>query len=323
MRRDVARRTFRGREFAIVAAQARGALGDDAVILGTRTVRTPGETLVEVIAASAYDLQRFESRITPGPIGRRASGVEDHALDARRATLPALRPLVVALVGPTGAGKTTSAVKLSLNDAAFGGRRVGLVTLDTYRAGAVAQLETYAEVARLPMEVVYDAADVPGAIARLARCDVVVVDTPGRGPRTGDDDAPWRALLAALAPDEVHLVIPATMRPDLAEGLRDRLDLLLAETAQEGAIGAVTHALLTKLDEVPDEDGVPDLAARLGLPVRWVGDGQEIPADLAPGAARLLAALGRFAGVSPVTMDRPAEDAPRRGGAASGARATA
>jgi flagellar biosynthesis protein FlhF len=324
MRRDVARRTFRGREFAIVAAQARGALGDDAVILGTRTVRTPGETLVEVIAASAYDLQRFESRITPGPIERRASSVEGDAnpLGAQRSALGA-RPLVIALVGPTGAGKTTSAVKLSLNDAAFGGRRVGLVTLDTYRAGAVAQLETYAEVARLPMEVVYDAADVPGAIARLARCDVVVVDTPGRGPRTGDDDAPWRALLAALSPDEVHLVIPATMRPDLAEGLRDRLDVLLAETAQEGAIGAVTHALLTKLDEVPDEDGVPDLAARLGLPVRWVGDGQEIPADLAPGAARLIAALGRFAGVSPVTMDRPAEDTPRRGGAASGARATA
>jgi flagellar biosynthesis protein FlhF len=229
----------------------------------------------------------------------------------------------VALVGPTGAGKTTSAVKLSLNDAAFGDRRVGLITLDTYRAGAVAQLETYAEVARLPMEVVYDAADVPGAIARLSRCDVVVVDTPGRGPRTGDDDAPWRALLAALAPDEVHLVIPATMRPDLAEGLRDRLDALLAETAHEGAIGAVTHALLTKLDEVPDEDGVPDLAARLGLPVRWVGDGQEIPADLAPGAARLIAALGRFVGVSPVTMDRPAEETPRRGSAASGTRATA
>jgi flagellar biosynthesis protein FlhF len=308
MRRDVARRLFRGREFAVVAAEARAALGDDAVILGTRTVRANGETLVEVIAASAYDLQRFEARVTPV------------AAEPRDASVT--RPFVIALVGPTGAGKTTTAVKLSLNPTAFGGRRVGLVTLDTYRAGAVAQLETYADVARLPMEVVYDAADVAGAIARLSACDVVVVDTPGRGPRTGDDDAPWRALLAALAPDEVHLVIPATMRPDLAEGLRDRLDGLLAAAAHEDAIGAVTHALLTKLDEVPDEDGVPELAARLGLPVRWVGDGQEIPADLAPGAPRLVAALGRFIGVSPVTMDRPAEEPPRRS-IASGVRATA
>ena len=199
-----------------------------------------------------------------------------------------------------------------------------MVTLDTYRAGAVAQLETYAEVARLPLEVAYDAADVRGALARLAHCDVVIVDTPGRGPRTSDDDAPWRALLAALAPDEVHLVIPATRRTELAEGLRDRLDaLLVAESDPRG----VTHALLTKLDEVPDDDGVAALAAQLDLPVRWVAEGQDIPADLAAGAPRLLAALGRFTSmmtgsVMTVTLDRPAEDVRRRSDA-SGARATA
>lgn len=310
MRRDVTRQTFRGPELAVVGARARRALGDDAVILGTRVLRAGGETIVEVLAAAASDVARFTRRITP-------AGAERRDPDARR-------PLVIALVGPTGAGKTTSAVKLALNAHAFGAQRVGLITLDTYRAGAVAQLETYAEVARLPMEVVYDAADVAGALGRLSRCDVVIVDTPGRGPRTSDDDAPWRALLAALAPDEVHLVIPATMRTELAEGLRDRLDALLA--AQSDPRG-VTHALLTKLDEVPDDDGVAALAAQLDLPVRWVAEGQDIPADLAPGAPRLLAALGRFASmmttdVMTVTLDRPAEDVRRRA-SASGARATA
>lgn len=324
MRRDVERRTFRGPELAVVGVQARRALGEDAVILGTRVLRAGGETIVEALAASSDDVQRFVRRTTAAPIER---GARDDA-DAQRATRDAQRPLVVALVGPTGAGKTTSAIKLALNAHAFGAERVGLVTLDTYRAGAVAQLETYAEVARLPMEVVYDAADVQGALARLSRCDVVIVDTPGRGPRTSDDDAPWRALLAALAPDEVHLVIPATMRTELAEGLRDRLDALLGAASDPRG---VTHALLTKLDEVPDDDGVAALAAQLDLPVRWVAEGQDIPADLAPGAPRLLSALGRFAGtthgamtagVIPVTLDRPVGDARRRD-TASGARATA
>jgi flagellar biosynthesis protein FlhF len=324
MRRDVTRQTFRGPELAVVGARARRALGEDAVILGTRVIRERGEVVVEAIAATAEDVERFVRRMTPGSVERRASSVDGAPLDARRSTLDA-SPRVIALVGPTGAGKTTSAVKLALNEHAFGSHRVGLVTLDTYRAGAVAQLETYAEVARLPMEVVYDAADVPGALARLARCDVVIVDTPGRGPRTSDDDAPWRALLASLAPDEVHLVIPATMRTELAERLRDRLDALLGAAGGDGARG-VTHALLTKLDEVPDDDGVATLAAQLDLPVRWIAEGQEIPVDLAPGAPRLLAALGRFpdsmTDVISVTLDRPAEGSRRRDGA-TGARATA
>jgi flagellar biosynthesis protein FlhF len=107
---------------------------------------------------------------------------------------------------------------------------------------------------------------------------VVVVDTPGRGPRAQDLDE-WRALLDALAPDEVHLVMPATIRSDVAEAVRDAMD-------------GATHLALTKLDEVPNESGVADLASGLGLPVRWVADGQTIPADLAAGVPRLVRALG-------------------------------
>ena len=305
MRRDVPRRVFRGREFAMVSADARRALGNDAVILGTRS---PAPGVVDVLAAAALDVERFRWRLA----GQRKVDDGDAPL-----------PRVLALVGPTGAGKTTSAIKLALHAEAFGARRVGFITLDTYRAGAVAQLETYAEVARLPLEVAYDAADVPAALARLASCDAIIVDTPGRGPRTSDDDAQWRALLAALAPDEVHLVVPAPIRPDLAEALRDRFDAVLAETATpaRSPLG-VTHALLTKLDEAPELEGVADLAARLALPVRWVAEGQEIPADLARGVPRLVAALGSFAGVMALTLDRHEDTAPRRA-AASGGRATA
>ena len=184
----------------------------------------------------------------------------------------------MALVGPTGAGKTTTAAKLAVHPEAFGGRKVGLLTLDTYRVGALEQLEIVAEVARLPLEVAYAAGEVEGALRRLAACDVVIVDTPGRSPKADALNDEWRALLAAARPDETHLVLPATLRPDIAVSVH---------TAH-----AATHLLLSKLDEVPGEAGVADLALALPLPARWVTDGQEIPADLRPAPARILASLG-------------------------------
>jgi flagellar biosynthesis protein FlhF len=100
---------------------------------------------------------------------------------------PIGRPLVVALVGPTGAGKTTAAAKLAMSQHAFGGKRVGLLGLDTYRVGAVEQLATWAEIARLPLTIVWTPKEASTALARMSGCDVVLVDTPGRGPAREDD----------------------------------------------------------------------------------------------------------------------------------------
>src|SRR5688500_1729212 len=111
MRRDVSRRVFRGRELAVVSAQARAALGDDALILRTTSRRVGAGTMIEIVAASAGDVARFERRVTPRTgLGTRDSGLAP-GLSETRVPSPESRPLVLALVGPTGAGKTTTAVK--------------------------------------------------------------------------------------------------------------------------------------------------------------------------------------------------------------------
>lgn len=295
MRRDVPRRRFRGRDLTVLAAEARRALGDDAVVLNTRTARTADGVTLEVVAASAEAVERFRARLAgaprPTPGAAHPASPAEPAVDASRAR----GPRVVALVGPTGAGKTTTLAKLAVHPAAFGQARVALLTLDTYRAGAVAQLETYAHVARLPLEVAYDAAEAERARRRRRDAGVLLVDTPGRGPRGvgGEGAEAWRDALDALAPDEVHLVLPATIRPDVAEAVRERWD---ASAAHRGS-APLSHLLLTKLDEVPGEEGVTELAARLDLPVRWATDGQEIPTDLCEGPPRLVRALGAFGGV--------------------------
>lgn len=258
--------TFRGPELSRLLRDVSAARGDDALILATRRVRHQGRDLFEVVVADAGAVERFRARLEAEPPRKVRSGEP--------------RPYVVALVGPTGAGKTTTAAKLALHPRGFGDVRAGLVTLDTYRVAALEQVQTYADIAGLPFEVVYDAAEIPGALRRLSECDVVIVDTPGRSPRAGEAEE-WRGLLAALDPDEVHLALPAGLRADVA--------LAMAEAFRRCG---TTHLLLTKLDEVPGEDGVAELADRIGLPARWVTDGQEVPSDLRPAAARLLESLG-------------------------------
>lgn len=263
---------FRGADFAQVSARARRTLGDDAMILHTRTVRDDGVPRVEVLAATSGTLDHVQQRLTAAPMPaplRKANG----------------RPYVIALVGPTGAGKTTTAAKLAVRPGTFGIGRPGLLTIDTYRVGGMDQLATYADLANVPFDVVYEASEITDALARLRDCDVIIVDTPGRSPAAADTTDRWRSLLDALSPDEVHLVLPATMRFDLAMGAER------AYRTSNSHVGA-THVMLSKLDEVPSERGVTDLALSLGLPTRWITDGQDVPADLSPAVPRLLRSLG-------------------------------
>lgn len=181
------------------------------------------------------------------------------------------RPHVVALVGPTGAGKTTTLAKLANHPMAFGGQRASLLCLDTFRIGGVEQARQYAELSRMPFEVVWEGRDVPRAMRRLRDRDVVLVDTPGRGPRATADLRELQSRLLELTPDEVHLVLPA--------GLERALGRRMVTTFLP--LG-VTHLLVTKLDEHPDERSAFDLARQFALPMRWVTDGQEVPRDLQP-----------------------------------------
>jgi flagellar biosynthesis protein FlhF len=176
---------------------------------------------------------------------------------------------VVALVGPTGAGKTTTIAKLANHPQAFGGQRVGMLCLDTYRIGGVEQSRQYAELAKLPFEVVWEAKDIARAMRRMRDCAVVLVDTPGRGPRAAADLRETQERLLAIMPDEVHLVLPAGLQRSLARRV----------VSVHLPLG-VTHLLATKLDEYPDERGLFELARQFGLPMRWITDGQEVPRDL-------------------------------------------
>ena len=260
--------TFTGRDVASVHQLARRALGDDAMILETSALEGPTRG-IRIVAAPAEDLEQLMSLVRPRANGSKV-GVGVSA-----------RPRVIALVGPTGAGKTTTIAKLATHAEAYGARRVGLLTLDTHRAAGFEQLQAYADAAGLPCHIAYDIAEAQAAMKKLAACDVVLVDTAGRGPAHADSQRISRGILAALRPDEVHLCVPATLRLDLLEKLR----------ADHAALRP-SHAILTKLDEVPADRTLGEIASRLKLPLRWVTDGQDVPNNLREAALPILAPLG-------------------------------
>jgi flagellar biosynthesis protein FlhF len=263
-------RTLVGANVGALLKQAQVVIGADAVILHVRRIRTPDGTLFEVAAADPATASRGEVVARSAPTA---------ALEMMVPSQPAKGPLVIALVGPTGAGKTTTLAKLATHPRVFGNRRVGLVSLDTFRIGGLEQLKTYAEIARLPFAAAYGPEEVARVRSLMAECDVILVDTPGRSPRYRTDRESAAELLQALQPTEVHLVIPAGTAPHLARGL-----------VREARQPAATHLLVTKRDEAADENGIFELALSQRLPIRWVTDGQEVPFDLASADESIMAA---------------------------------
>ena len=259
--------TFCGPDFPTLLAQAQVMFGDDAIVVSSRRISADPVAGFELVAAdSVHSTPR--RRHLPLPTHEPARTAAGPALDFDR-TVGGGGPLVIALVGPTGAGKTTTIAKLANHPQVFGGHSVGLLCLDTYRIGAVEQSRIYAELSRIPLEVVYETHELKRALRRLAGCEVVLVDTAGRGPAARNDAAATCVALRELAPHEVHLTLPA--------GLQTRLARRLVDDFREWG---VTHLLPTKLDELPGDSSLFDLAASCGLPVRWAADGQEVPADL-------------------------------------------
>jgi flagellar biosynthesis GTPase FlhF len=257
--------TIQGIRIASLLASAQRTIGEDAVVLSVRRVGSDHAAGFELLAAdpeTAREWRQARGPSTPSS-GNRGVG------PARRRPLPDGGPVIVALVGPTGSGKTTTVAKLANHPAAFGNAAVGLLCLDTYRVGAVEQSRIYAELSKTPLEVVYEASDIQRARQRLGGCDVLLVDTAGRGPGRRPDAAGTRTLLSALEPYEVHLTLPTGLQPQ--RGRR-----IIEEYLPFG----VTHLIPTKTDECPDDETPFRLAAAYSLPVMWFTNGQEVPNDL-------------------------------------------
>ena len=188
------------------------------------------------------------------------------------------QPKLVALVGPTGVGKTTTIAKLAANFHLRQRQRVGLITVDTYRIAAVDQLRTYADIIDLPMEVVATPREMRAAVNRLADFDLILMDTAGRSPRDELRIQELKTMLTEAQADEVHLVL----------GSVASTASMKKAAARFAEIGA-TSLVLTKLDEATGLGNLLPLLRSCRLPLSYVTNGQNVPDDIAAADPRSLA----------------------------------
>lgn len=185
---------------------------------------------------------------------------------------------IVALVGPTGVGKTTTIAKLAANFRLREKRRVGLITVDTYRIAAVEQLRTYADIIDLPMHVVSTPKEMREAIEQFAGFDLILVDTAGRSPKDEVKLQELKSFLGEAQADEVHLVLSSVAS---ASSLR--------RTAAEFSCVGTSALILTKLDEATGLGNLLPLLRETQLPLTYLTNGQNVPDDIEAANSRRLA----------------------------------
>jgi flagellar biosynthesis protein FlhF len=189
-------------------------------------------------------------------------------------------PTSIALIGPTGVGKTTTIAKLAANFCLREHRKVGLVTIDTYRIAALEQLKTYAQIIDVPLEVATTPEQLKDAVARMADRDIILIDTAGRGQRDAIKIKELRGFFSAVRPHEIHLVLSSIC----SEGV-------LTETIDRFSEIGIDRVIFTKLDEAIGFGVILSCLQRANAGLSYVTTGQDVPDDIEVGESRRLAEL--------------------------------
>lgn len=282
-------------------ALARRELGDDALLLQARPAPPEAKHL------GAHEVVfGFEAAIPPAPVEPSRHGGElfehlvardvhpaiAHRIEASigkpeasqsevRAAVAAQVPVsapstapVVVFVGPPGAGKTTSLIKLAFRMKAGERRNVRIVSADSRRIGAHDQLRRLAAALGIECDVV-DSLDELARTAPASQDEVVLIDNPGFSPAEASAALGWAAAIAKIPGQETALVVTATSRT---------ADLCLA--AERYRMFAPQKLIPTHFDETSTAGGILSLSALHQLPVAWIGTGASVSDGLEYGDAR-------------------------------------
>lgn len=190
------------------------------------------------------------------------------------------QPRIVAMIGATGVGKTTTIAKIAAKFVLEKGCNVALITADTYRISAVEQLKTYSDIIGLPIEIVYSPAELRSAIHKHRDKDLILIDTAGRSQHNEFQLNELRELLAVESGIEKHLVLSATTK------YKDAVDII-----RKFSVCVPDKLLFTKVDETSCIGVIINIIHQYPITLSYLTDGQSVPDDIVVADSRKLAEL--------------------------------
>jgi flagellar biosynthesis protein FlhF len=174
------------------------------------------------------------------------------------------------LVGPTGVGKTTSIAKIASGEFLQNNRKVGLITIDTYRIAAVEQLKKYAEILGINCEPVSDPSEMKAKLSKLKNCDILLIDTVGASPKNEDRIEDVKLYLEEIE-EEKNTYLTMSMSSDVDTNN----SILEAYRALD-----YDSIILTKFDEVKNFNNFWNMMENNGKPIQYYSFGQTVPEDI-------------------------------------------
>ena len=232
------------------------------------------------------DIAGDRARFLPmGLLSRRIPVVKDDLV---------LKGGVIALIGPTGVGKTTTLAKLAAHFSTnYGTRDIALVTTDHYRVGAQEQLFTYGRLLGIPVHTASNAAELIELMKRLSDRRLVLIDTAGMSPRDSKLAMQFSELQGVPTPIKTLLVMAANSQAGT-----------LHEVVTRFGATPLAGCILTKLDESTRIGGAISVAIRRALPLTYITDGQRVPEDFEQARAdRLVIRAMQLARQSPAEIE--------------------
>ncbi len=178
-------------------------------------------------------------------------------------------PKIWSFIGPTGVGKTTTLVKLAAHFRLNFAKKITLITLDTYRIGAVEQLRSYAQILGVPLEIAMDSEELKQIIERNRDQDIVLIDTAGRSPNQPSHLDELKGLLTVHPRIENHLVLSATTKEKDLIRIVERFSLL-----------PIASYIFSKVDETEEYAPMLNQLMRDRRPLSYLTCGQRVPEDV-------------------------------------------
>ncbi|MFP4661026.1 MAG: flagellar biosynthesis protein FlhF [Halanaerobiales bacterium] len=179
-------------------------------------------------------------------------------------------PRVVAFIGPTGVGKTTTIAKLAARYTLDESKKVGLITADTYRIAAVQQLKTYSDIINIPLHVIYNKEELKQALEeKFADFDMIFIDTAGSSWNDKIQLGRLKKLITRDLVDEVHLIISMNTKSSDINGIIDRFSILKPD-----------KIVLSKLDETMTYGDIVNIKYKYDFPYSYITFGQDVPDDI-------------------------------------------